>query len=434
VQSYQYAYFVRNNVFGSDLDDIFNNVTLNDPCASNPCLNGASCSIGFKNNYVCFCPMSFTGIVVTFKSIKIFLQFCKGSRCETYLTLTTPYCTICQQQAAALASANAEAVQAQISAAKAQQLAYQKSLLVKVSSTQTAELAAIQAQLMIQLNSTIQSNLLFTMNQTVAELKNLTLRAVSNTQILASNATFLMIQASSLAQSAYLLAVSQVPKQLSLFNDMTSLANTTSEPVSKFQLAKAISNRTQQATLLSLFQISTALASLNSSDNAQKILIDALYEIQILEIIVSQTIAFTPERESNIAQLIQLVTNMKSKAKNLSDSLGSTLSTANAAKLAAIQADGAQAVALQASIKAARLALCYPNLCMHGGLCAANPDNSSFTCFCSSFYKGTTCQTLKGASVFNAGKSLKNYESIIHSEEYKLKKRFIFKKFNSYIK
>jgi hypothetical protein len=122
---------------------------------------------------------------------------------------------------------------------------------------------------------------------------------------------------------------------------------------------------------------------------------------------------------------------MESKAKNLYDALGSTLSTANAAKLASIQADAAQAVALQALIKAARLALCYPNPCMHGGLCAANPDNSSFTCFCSSFYKGTTCQTLKGASVFNAGTSLKNYENIIHTEVYKLKKRNFFKEFNS---
>jgi hypothetical protein len=422
VQSYQYAYFVRNNAFGSDLDDIFKNETLNDPCASNPCLNGASCSIGFVDNYVCFCPMSYTGIVVLLKSIKISIQFFKGSRCETYFTTTTPYCTICQQQAAALASANAAAVQAQISAANAQNLAYQTSLLSKVSSTQTAELAVIQAQLMIQLNSTIQYNLLLAMNQTIAELKNLTLNTVSNTQILVSNATFLIIQASSLAKSASVLAVSHVSQQLSLFNDMTSLANSTSEPVSKFQSAKALSNRTKQATSLQLFQISTELASLNSSVNAQIILIDALSQIQILEIIIAYTIAYTPESEANIANLIQLVTNMESMVKNLSDALKSTLSTENAAKQAAIQADAAQAVALQAAIKAARLALCYPNPCLHGGLCAANPDNSSYTCFCSSFYKGTTCQTLKKASVFITGKSLKNYDSIIHKEEYKREK------------
>jgi hypothetical protein len=330
-------------------------------------------------------------------------------------------------------------VQAQNSAANAQKLALQTSLLTEVSSTQTAELAVIQAQLMIQLNSTIQSNLLLainqtiaesnlllTMNQTITELKNLTLKAVFNTQIFFSNATFLMVQASSLAQSASLLAVSQVPQQLSLLNDMTSLANSTSKPVSKLQLAKAISNRTKQAISMSLFQISTELASLNSSVNAQMILIDALSQLHILEIIISQTIAYTPESEATIAQLIQLVINMESIAKNLSNALESTLSTSNAAKLAAIQADAAQAVALQAAIKAARLALCFPNPCMHGGLCAANPDNSSFTCFCSSYYKGTTCQILKRASVFIAGKSIKNYESIIHTEEYKLEKMYFF--------
>ena len=67
VQSYQYAYFVRNNIAGNDMNDEFNNLTVNDPCMSNPCLNGGSCSIGFGNNYACYCQFSFTGIKLRFK-------------------------------------------------------------------------------------------------------------------------------------------------------------------------------------------------------------------------------------------------------------------------------------------------------------------------------------------------------------------------------
>ena len=62
VQSYQHAYFVRNVVVGNDLVDSLNNLTIIDPCQSNPCLNGASCSLGFANKYACYCPTSFTGI------------------------------------------------------------------------------------------------------------------------------------------------------------------------------------------------------------------------------------------------------------------------------------------------------------------------------------------------------------------------------------
>ena len=64
VQTYQYAYFVRNNIVGNDLNDEFKNITAKDPCSSNPCLNGGSCSIGYGNNYVCFCPISFKGDIV----------------------------------------------------------------------------------------------------------------------------------------------------------------------------------------------------------------------------------------------------------------------------------------------------------------------------------------------------------------------------------
>lgn len=63
VQSYQHAFFVRAQISADDLNDNFENATLFDPCSPNPCLNGASCSIGFANKYFCFCPVSYTGIL-----------------------------------------------------------------------------------------------------------------------------------------------------------------------------------------------------------------------------------------------------------------------------------------------------------------------------------------------------------------------------------
>jgi hypothetical protein len=65
VQSYQYAYFIRNNIFVDDLVDEFTNLTPYDPCSSNPCFNDGTCSTGYGNSYICFCPISFTGIIVS---------------------------------------------------------------------------------------------------------------------------------------------------------------------------------------------------------------------------------------------------------------------------------------------------------------------------------------------------------------------------------
>jgi hypothetical protein len=270
---------------------------------------------------------------------------------------------------------------------------------------------------MIELNSGIQSALLVAINQSSTQTKALTIRAVLKAQASASNATFLLNHASSLAQSASTLANSQVSMQLSLLNDMISLANSTIPPISRFKLAKVIANRTQQAISFSQSQISTELSSLSASNNALLRSTDTETQIQILEVIVSQTIAYTPESASNIVQLFQLVTDMEATATNMSNALNSTLLVANAAKQAAIQADAAQAIALTLSLKAGRLALCYPNPCLNGGMCAGSIANFSVTCFCPSIYKGSLCQYLKATSVFNIGRGFSNYESMVRVED-----------------
>ena len=344
--------------------------------------------------------------------IKIF----EGSRCETFFTTTTPYCSICQQQAAALAAAKVESQQAQLNAANSQQLAHQASSLVQLSASQTAALAVLQTQTMIRLNSAIQSGLLLAINQSNTQTRALMSQAVLKAQASASNAAYLMNQTSSFAKIASSLSSSQVSKQLSLLNDMVSLANSTIEPVSKFQSSKAIANRTQQAISFSQSQIFTELDALSATNIALLGLKDTETQIETIQLIASQT-SYKAESVANVVHLFQLVTDMESTATNMSDALNLTLLVANASKKAAIRADAAQAIALEAAIKASRLALCFPNPCLNGGMCAAGPDNSSFTCFCSSLYKGTTCQYLKVTSVFNVGKSFSNYESVIRVDE-----------------
>ena len=267
---------------------------------------------------------------------------------------------------------------------------------------------------MIRINSAIQSALLLAINQ--SESKALKIRALT-IEATSSYATFLSNQASSFAQNASLLASYQVPQQLSLLNDMISLANSTDESVSKFKASKSIANGTQQAVSFSQSQVSTVWDSLNAINNVLLLLTETETQIQTLQVIVNQTIAYTPDSVAFIAQLIQIVTDMESAARSMSNALNSTILAAKAAKEAAVQVDLLQAIALQAAIKAARLALCYPNPCLNGGMCAASPDNSSFTCFCSSLYKGNTCQYLKVTSVFNAGKGFSNYESLIRVDE-----------------
>jgi hypothetical protein len=310
-----------------------------------------------------------------------------------------------------------EAQKVQLNATNSQQLAYQASSLVQLSASQTAALAVNKTQSIIRLNSAMQSGLILAINQSNTETRALLTQAVLKAQASASNATYFFNRSSSFAQSASSLASSQVSQQLLLLNNMVALANSTSDPVSKFLSLKAIANDTKQAISFSQSQISTQLTAINAINNALLYLKDVETQLQILQVIFSQTVAYTPESEANIAQIIQLVTDMKSIETFLSNAFNSTLILANAAKEAAIRADAAQAIALQVAIKASRLALCYPNPCTHGGMCAASPDNSSFTCFCTSLYKGATCQYLKVTSVFNGGKGFINYESLARVNE-----------------
>jgi hypothetical protein len=55
-----YIYTVRNNIVENDQGS-FPDQNNYDPCDSDPCKNGGTCSIGFNNTVSCFCQEKFDG-------------------------------------------------------------------------------------------------------------------------------------------------------------------------------------------------------------------------------------------------------------------------------------------------------------------------------------------------------------------------------------
>ena len=73
--------------------------------------------------------------------LNFLIKLFEGSRCKTFFTTTTTYCSICQQKAAALAASIVEAQQAQLNSTNSQKLANQASSLVQLSASHTAALS-----------------------------------------------------------------------------------------------------------------------------------------------------------------------------------------------------------------------------------------------------------------------------------------------------
>lgn len=306
-------------------------------------------------------------------------EFIKGPRCETYFTTTTPYCTFCQAQAEALVLAIVEAASQQSISADTQQLAYQTSLITQSRLREANALIASQAQQQLQLNNTIQSLLQLAYSKSLSPGQ---ISFIQQAQSFASNATLFVLQASEQAQTTISMAASYVAHQQTLLVDMILAANNSNylQPVAQSILAKNLLNRTSLSIALTETQEITLAETLAAENSA----LIASFKTQS-QILAIQSLLTQQSYEELMNQTNRIILTIL----NVTNLLYLSISQANIAHQATVQAQIAQNKAVQKSIAAARLAICYPNPCMHGGMCTVNPNNESFTCFCSSNYQGS---------------------------------------------
>jgi hypothetical protein len=58
--NYYHIYEVQNNFVSNDQGSYFDQNII-DPCDSNPCQNGGTCLLGYKNTISCSCPEDYKG-------------------------------------------------------------------------------------------------------------------------------------------------------------------------------------------------------------------------------------------------------------------------------------------------------------------------------------------------------------------------------------
>lgn len=275
--------------------------------------------------------------------------------------------------------AKAQASSLQKTAANAQQLAYQATIDSQASSIQAATLVYSQIEQQMIFNGTIQTLLQDAQNQTPSALQ-----CTSQIQMLVCKITTLITQLATQVQSIVSLAVTLVSENQALLEDMNTAAssNTTnsSQSVSLSQFAQEILNKTQQAVASSLVQESTGASMISSESNALRASLQAELEILELQTLVSQQTGKSLMQQANLMTLMIL---------NVTNALYLQITQAKKMQQSMVQVNLAQSIAVQATINMTRLALCYPNPCMHGGMCAVNFSNISFTCFCSQNYQGS---------------------------------------------
>ena len=229
-------------------------------------------------------------------------------------------------------------------------------------------------------NSTIQSALQAAKNQSLTSKQ---LLSILQTQQYASDSTLLALEASTKAQTALSLSEQHVSRQQTLLNDMITATNNSQNLVAQSLYSQILTNRTIEAanTAMTIGSIEKDIF-----DIEKKLL-------NLTSLVSSQTLASkkffqSSNLTSNYQTIMSQSTFMLSIVVNTTNVLYNCTTEVNVARQNANQANIAQSIALQAFIKAARLALCYPNPCLHGGMCKANNDDVSYTCFCSSSYKG----------------------------------------------
>ena len=218
-------------------------------------------------------------------------------------------------------------------------------------------------------NNTIQTILQAAPNQSLTSQQ---LLSISQTQQYASYSALLALEASSKTQTALTLSQLYVSTQQALFSDMIAATNNSQNLVAQSLYLRILTNRTIEAVT------SEKTIELTETD-----VFDIQKKLLNLTVLISTQIQASKTFLTSYQTILNHTNIILSIILNTTNVLYPSISQANIAKQAAVQVNIAQSISLQASIKAARLALCYPNPCLHGGMCTANNDNVSYTCFCS---------------------------------------------------
>ena len=306
-------------------------------------------------------------------------------------TIKPSYCIPCQAQAEALEIAIANTLNKQSVAVNAQNYAYQAAFDMEALVLNATTLVTSQAENQILLNNTIQTLLQSMQNQTSRSIKSLVvLPYILQAKNLTSQVTSLILQASTKVKTVATIAISQVSQQQSLLNDMITATNSSKnfQPVDLFQFAKTLLNKTLEATNDSQVLLLTEIEILKLESQAVSTSLQIKDISVALLSLANQFQLATKLSSQETKKLVNSVNTMVSILSNVTDSLNVCISKAIPYQQATKQVYLTQSDALEASKEAARLALCYPNPCLHGGMCTSNIDSMSFTCFCSGNYIG----------------------------------------------
>lgn len=193
---------------------------------------------------------------------------------------------------------------------------------------------------------------------------------ISNTQDLITKATFLILQASSQAQLAKSLHVSLVDETYALLHEMQlAIQNINiTLPLDHYQLEENFFRPIVQIIEISKSTELVEVSLQQSELEAKAALLQANVQIKMLMLIqiISSPIFYSLRTQ---------IENMEFLVANVLEKTNSLILKTRLIKNVLVNAAKLQNVSLQAALKVELLSLCYPNPCLHGGMCTANSKN-----------------------------------------------------------
>ncbi len=109
--------------------------------------------------------------------------------------------------------------------------------------------------------------------------------------------------------------------------------------------------------------------------------------------------------------------NGRSLAATVTEALIEAKTQAIASQEATRLSKEAQQLADQKFADYYKLRLCYPNPCKNSGMCTVGINLINYTCFCSSLFVGSTCESERGERLFSTYKSIISGEKMMRIDD-----------------